>query len=101
MEASATAKFRRLNPRKALLVVDLIRGKKISGAKPILSLANKASAATVKKVLDSAIANAGQTGVIDVGTLYVKSACVNVGASQKRVRPGPPGGGRTDKGGAR
>ena len=91
MEASATAKFMRVSPRKARLVVDLIRGKKISEARTILSLANKASAATVKKVLDSAIANAGQTGVIDVGTLYVKSACVNVGASQERFRPAPMG----------
>ncbi|MBP2684201.1 MAG: ribosomal protein [Deltaproteobacteria bacterium] len=57
MEASATAKFMRVSPRKARL----------------------------------AIANAGQTGVIDVGTLYVKSACVNVGASQKRFRPAPMG----------
>src|SRR3972149_5959532 len=97
MEASATAKFMRVSPRKARLVVDLIRGKKISEAKTILSLANKASAATVKKVLDSAIANAGQTGVIDVGTLYVKSACVNVGASPKRFLPGAPGGGGRNK----
>src|SRR3972149_4878023 len=101
MEASATAKFMRVSPRKARLVVDLIRGKKISEAKTILSLANKASAATVKKVLDSAIANAGQTGVIDVGTLYVKSACVNVGASQKRFRPAPLGRGHKDKRGTR
>ena len=80
MEATATAKFMRVSPRKARLVVDLIRGKKISEARTILALANKAAAATVKKILDSAIANAGQTGVIDVGTLYVKSACVNQGA---------------------
>lgn len=91
MEATATAKFMRVSPRKARLVVDLIRGKKISDARTILALANKAAAATVKKVLDSAIANAGQTGVIDLGTLYVKSACVNQGASQKRFRPSPMG----------
>ena len=91
MEATATAKFMRVSPRKARLVVDLIRGKKISEARTILSLAKKASAATVKKVLDSAVANAGQTGVIDTDTLYVKSAYVNVGASQKRFRPAPMG----------
>jgi large subunit ribosomal protein L22 len=91
MEATATAKFMRVSPRKARLVVDLIRGKKISDARTILALANKAAAATVKKVLDSAVANAGQTGVIDVGTLYVKSACVNQGSSQKRFRPAPMG----------
>jgi large subunit ribosomal protein L22 len=91
MEATATAKFMRVSPRKARLVVDLIRGKKVAEAKTILALANKASSATVIKVLDSAIANAGQTGVIDVGTLYVKSAFVNQGASQKRFRPAPMG----------
>ena len=91
MEATATAKFMRISPRKARLLVDLIRGKKISDARTILALANKAAAVTVKKVLDSAIANAGQTGVIDVGMLYVKSACVNQGASQKRFRPAPMG----------
>lgn len=49
MEATATAKFMRVSPRKARLVVDLIRGKKISEARTILALANKAAAATVKK----------------------------------------------------
>ncbi len=91
MEASATAKFVRVSPRKARLVVDLIRGKKIDDAKTVLNLAKKASASIVKKVLDSAVANAGQTGVIDLDTLYVKQAYVNLGASQKRFRPAPMG----------
>jgi large subunit ribosomal protein L22 len=91
MQATATAKFMRVSPRKARLVVDLIRGKKIADARKILSLAKKASAATVKKVLESAVANAGQTGVIDLDTLFVKSAYVNCGASQRRFRPAPMG----------
>ena len=91
MEATATAKFMRVPPRKARLVVDLIRGKKISDARAILSLAKKASAAVVKKLLESAVANAEQTGIIDTEMLYVKSAFVNVGASQKRFRPAPMG----------
>ncbi|MGE5248165.1 MAG: 50S ribosomal protein L22 [Verrucomicrobiota bacterium] len=91
MEATATAKFMRVSPRKARLVVDLIRGKKISDARTILALAKKASAVTVKKVLESAVANAGQTGVIDLDTLYVKSAYVNCGAAQRRFRPAPMG----------
>lgn len=91
MEARATAKFVRMSPRKARLVVDLIRGKRISDAQTVLRLAKKASAAVVKKVLDSAVANAGQTGVIDLDTLYVKQAYVNLGASQKRFRPAPMG----------
>jgi large subunit ribosomal protein L22 len=91
MEARATAKFIRVSPRKARLVVDLIRGKKISEAQTVLKLAKKASATVVKKVLDSAVANAGQTGVIDLDTLYVKQVYVNLGASAKRFRPAPMG----------
>jgi len=91
MEAKATAKFVRVSPRKARLVADLIRGKKLSEAQTVLKLAKKASAAVVRKVLDSAVANAGQTGVIDVDTLYVKEAYVNPGASLKRFRPSPMG----------
>ncbi|MBF8258116.1 MAG: LSU ribosomal protein L22p [Actinobacteria bacterium] len=91
MEASATARFVRMSPRKARLVVDLIRGKRISDAQTVLRLAKKASASLVKKVLDSAVANAGQTGVIDLDTLYVKKAYVDLGASQKRFRPAPMG----------
>lgn len=91
MEARATARFVRVSPRKARLVVDLIRGKRISDAQTVLRLAKKASASVVKKVLDSAVANAGQTGVIDLDTLYVKQAYVDLGASQKRFRPAPMG----------
>ncbi|MDA8122354.1 MAG: 50S ribosomal protein L22 [Deltaproteobacteria bacterium] len=91
MEAKATAKFVRVSPRKARLVADLIRGKKISEALTILKLAKKASSSVVKKVLDSAVANAGQTGVIDLDTLYVKKAFVDLGASMKRFRPSPMG----------
>lgn len=81
----------RVSPRKARLVVDLIRGKKISEARTVLSLAKKASASVVKKVLDSAVANAGQTGVIDLDTLYVKQAYVDLGTAMKRFRPAPMG----------
>jgi large subunit ribosomal protein L22 len=91
MEAKATAKYVRVSPRKARLVADLIRGKKISEAQTVLKLAKKASAVLVKKVLDSAVANAGQTGVIDLDTLYVKKAFVDLGASTKRFRPAPMG----------
>jgi len=91
MEASATARFVRVSPRKARLVVDLIRGKRITEAQTVLGLAKKASASIVKKVLNSAVANAGQTGVIDLDTLYVKKAYVDLGASQKRFRPAPMG----------
>ncbi|HEY5765253.1 MAG TPA: 50S ribosomal protein L22 [Candidatus Deferrimicrobiaceae bacterium] len=91
MEAKATLRFVRISPRKARLVVDLIRGRKIEDAQTVLRLANKASARTVRKVLDSALANAGQTGVIDMDNLFVKGAFVNQGTSMKRFRPAPMG----------
>jgi large subunit ribosomal protein L22 len=91
MEARATLKFVRVSPRKARLTIDLIRGKKIEDAKTILRLANKASARTFGKVLASAVANAGQTGVIDLDTLFVKQAFVDQGSSLKRFRPAPMG----------
>ncbi len=91
MEANATLRFVRISPRKARLVVDLIRGRKIEDAQTVLRLANKASARTVRKVLDSALANAGQTGVIDMDNLFVKGAFVNQGTSMKRFRPAPMG----------
>ncbi|GAB4367331.1 MAG: 50S ribosomal protein L22 [Deltaproteobacteria bacterium] len=91
MEATATLRFVRISPRKARLVIDRIQGKDIEEAKTILRLANKASARTVRKILDSALANASQTGVIDTGNLFVKRAFVNQGASLKRFRPAPMG----------
>jgi len=54
-------------------------------------LANKACARTVKKVLDSAVANAAQTGVIDTDILFVKKAYVDGATSLKRFRPAPMG----------
>ncbi len=91
MEATATHRFARVAPRKARLVVDLIRGKKVWDAKTILRLAKKASAPIVRKVLESAISNAGQTGVSDVETLYVKKAFVDGASSGRRFRPAPMG----------
>ncbi len=91
MEAKATVRYMRVSPRKARLVVDLIRGKSIADAQTVLRLANKAGARTVKKVLDSAVANAAQTGVIDTAILFVKKAYVDGGPSLKRFRPAPMG----------
>lgn len=91
MEAKATARYVRVAPRKARLVADLIRGKRVAEARSILGLATKASARLVRKVLESAVANAAQTGVIDVESLYVKKAYVDGAASLKRFRPAPMG----------
>ncbi|HOK05963.1 MAG TPA: 50S ribosomal protein L22 [Syntrophales bacterium] len=86
MEARAVAKYIRVSPQKARLVVDLIRGKKIEEATRILTFTRKYSAALVGKVLKSALANARQNPNIDEKILYVKEIYVDQGPSLKRWR---------------
>ncbi len=84
METVARARYLRISPRKARLVVDLIRGKKVGEALHILAFTPKASAPLISKVLKSAIANAGQKKGVDVDTLRVKSIFVDEGPTMKR-----------------
>jgi len=86
MEAKAIAKYIRVSPQKARLVVDLVRGKNIEEAKKILQFTRKYSAGVVNKVLKSAIANAKQNPNIDESILYVKEIFVDQGPSLKRWR---------------
>ena len=92
MEARAEARYIRISPQKARLVVDLIRGQKAGTAINILRSTNKRIAPTVEKVLRSAIANAENKSTdVDVDQLYVSEAYVNEGPRMKRVRPAPMG----------
>jgi large subunit ribosomal protein L22 len=86
MEAKAVAKYIRVSPQKARLVVDLVRGKKIDEAKKILQFTRKYSAGIINKVLKSAVANAKQNPNIDESILYVKDIFVDQGPSLKRWR---------------
>jgi len=86
MEAKAVAKYIRVSPQKARLVVDLVRGKSIEEAKKILQFTRKYSAGVVSKALKSAIANAKQNPNIDESILYVKEIYVDPGPSLKRWR---------------
>ncbi len=86
MEARATAKYIRVSPQKARLVVDLIRGKKIGEAQKTLMFTRKYAATQVRKVLGSAIANAKQNASMDETILYVKEIFVDQGPSLKRWR---------------
>ena len=86
MEAKAVAKYIRVSPQKARLVVDLVRGKSIGEAKKILQFTRKYSAGVVSKALKSAIANAKQNPNIDESILYVKEIYVDPGPSLKRWR---------------
>ncbi len=92
MEARAEARYIRVSPQKARLVVDLIRGRKAGEALTILRSTNKRIAPVVEKVLRSAIANAqNRSADVDVDKLIVREAYVNDGPRQKRIRPAPMG----------
>ena len=92
MEARAEARYIRVSPQKARLVIDLIRGRSANDARIVLRSTNKRVAPTILKVLDSAIANASNRSEdVDVDTLFVTEAYVNEGPRMKRVRPAPMG----------
>ncbi|CAM4513969.1 MULTISPECIES: 50S ribosomal protein L22 [Paenibacillus] len=87
MEAKAHAKFIRIAPRKAQLVVDLIRGKQVGEAVAILRHTPKSASPIVEKLLNSAIANAEHNYSLDVNNLVISQAYVNQGPTMKRFRP--------------
>ena len=92
MQARAEARYIRISPQKARLVVDLIRGQRAGDAINILRSTNKKIAPTVEKVLRSAIANAeNKSSNVDVDQLTVSEAYVNEGPRMKRIRPAPMG----------
>ena len=91
MEAKAIAKGLRIAPRKARLVIDLIRGKSVSEADIILSNLNKEAARISKKVLTSAVANAENNLSLNKENLYVKACYVNEGQPFKRMKFGSRG----------
>src|SRR3990172_1270012 len=86
MEASATAKHIRITPRKARQVIDLIKGKMVGDARSILNFTPLHAARIVKKILDSAVANAEQKKIGDVDSLKVAKAFVNQSVTMKRMR---------------
>ena len=83
MQAKAVARTVRIAPRKARLVVDLIRGKQVGEAVAILNLTPKAASPIVEKVLKSAMANAEHNYEMDVNNLVVAQAFVDEGANFK------------------
>jgi len=92
METRATAKYVRVSPQKARLVIDLIRGKNAGEAVNILRFTKKHVTHEIEKVLRSAIANAEQKNEnLDVDRLVVSKAYVSEGPRTKRVRPAPMG----------
>lgn len=87
MQAKAVAKSVRIAPRKAALVVDLIRGKAVGEAIAILKNTQRGASPIVEKVVNSAVANAEHNYDMDVDSLVIKEAFVDEGATLKRFRP--------------
>jgi large subunit ribosomal protein L22 len=87
MQVSATAKRLRLSPQKARLVVDLVRGKPVGEALEILTFSTQKAAGLVRKLVESAIANAENNEAADVDELRIAEIFVNEGLRMKRVKP--------------
>lgn len=86
MEVAAKLSGARLSAQKARLLADLIRGKHVEEALELLSFSQKKGAAIIKKVLESAIANAEQNEGADVDELRVSTIFVDEGVTMKRIR---------------
>ncbi|QWT17287.1 50S ribosomal protein L22 [Collinsella sp. zg1085] len=86
-EVRATAKYVRVSPGKARLVVDLVRGKNVAAAFDILHFSDRSVAVDVEKVLRSAVANAENNNGLNANDLVVKAAYVDEGPTLKRIRP--------------
>ena len=95
-EFRAEARFQRVSPQKARLVLELIKGRGVAEALTTVAFTKKGVAPLVEKVLRSAIQNANylsqEQGLdVDVDNLYVKQAVANEGPRMKRIRPAPMG----------
>ncbi|MBK1648110.1 50S ribosomal protein L22 [Rhabdochromatium marinum] len=86
MQAVATLKFARISAQKARLVADQIRGQHVGAALNDLTFSTKKGAVMIKKLLESAIANAEHNAGADVDELRVAAIQVNEGPTMKRIR---------------
>ena len=86
MEVSAKLKFVRLSPQKARLVADQIRGLPVERAVELLTFSEKKAAGVMKKVLESAIANAEHNEGADIDELHIRNVVVDQGPTYKRFK---------------
>jgi large subunit ribosomal protein L22 len=86
MEVAAKHKFARISPQKARLVIDQIRGLPVEQALNTLSFSTKKGAHLVRKVLESAIANAEHNEGADIDELKVSRTFVDEGPTMKRIQ---------------
>ena len=86
-EVQAVAKWVRMSPRKARLVIEHIRGRSVPEARTVLAFTQRAAAREIEKVLSSAVANAEANHDLDGDELVVAAAYVDEGPAMKRWRP--------------
>ena len=87
MEIRAKARFVRISPQKIRLVMGQVRGKRVEEALNLLSFPPQKGAKILKKLLDSAVANAQQNADVDVDALYIARIYADEGPTLKRWRP--------------
>ena len=87
MEARAVARYVKISPQKAGLIMDEVRGKKVDVAIQMLSFSPKKGSRILKKLIKSAVANAEANKEIDVDTLFIKRIYADQGPVLKRFRP--------------
>ncbi|MBL8601982.1 MAG: 50S ribosomal protein L22 [Myxococcales bacterium] len=98
MESTATARFARIAPRKARTVVNLVRGRKVSEAINLLMFTRKSAAPIVRKVIESALANAKHSdATVDIDGLYVSVCQVDKGPNKNARRWRPRAQGRATR----
>ena len=87
MATTAKLRFSRISPQKARLVADQIRGLPVDRALNLLKHSNKKAAGIIRKVLESAIANAEHNDGADIDELKIHTICIDQGPTLKRLRP--------------
>lgn len=87
MKAHAQAKYIRQSPSKVRRVLDLVRGLPVEEARDVLDFTNRRASGTIRKVLDSAVANAEHNLALDGDELFVTEAYADEGPTLKRFRP--------------
>ncbi len=87
MESNAVARYVRVSPQKARLVMDQIRGKNVETAINMLKFAPQKAAGLILKVVNSAVANAQQNTDVDIDNLYIKKIYADEGPMLKRIIP--------------
>jgi large subunit ribosomal protein L22 len=87
MESSAVAKYIRISPRKVRLIMDELRGRKVEEALNMLSFTPQKGGRILKKLINSAVANAQQNSGVDVDKLFIHRIFADEGPTLKRFSP--------------